>query len=90
MGIGRRDVGEKLAEDVASVVDEILSGHESRRWREICAPLWLIDLGLRLCIGERVVFAEPGHLWRPTVEMLARWEVQAIVVVPAGELAAAA
>jgi hypothetical protein len=37
--------------------------------------------------GEKVLYVEQGELWRSTVEMLSRREVQAIVIVPAGQLA---
>jgi hypothetical protein len=80
-GMGRCQFSPELADGIGDVVYEVIRDHRSRRGCEICAPLWLIDLGLRLCMGEKVVIAEPRGLWRPTMEMLSRREVQAIVVV---------
>jgi hypothetical protein len=81
-GAGRCVLSPELAERVGSVADAVMGDYRTRKGCEICAPLWLIDLGLRLCMGEKVVFAQPGDLWRPTLGMLSRRDVQAIVVVP--------
>jgi hypothetical protein len=85
--MGQFRLSPEVADAVGAVVEEVTGEVRLRRGNEICAPFWLIDLGLRLCQGEKVLYVEPGELWRSTVEMLSRREVQAIVIAPAGQLA---
>jgi hypothetical protein len=84
-GMGRCRLSSNVVDAVADLMGEVLSGSRVRCGCEVCGPLWLIDLSLRVCIGEKVLLVEPGDLWQPTVEMLSRREVQAIVVVPGGQ-----
>jgi hypothetical protein len=84
-GKARCFMTEDLAEAVESVMRDVIGGSRVRRGREVCGPGWLIDLSLRLCAGEKVVFVRPGELWRPTVQMLLGRDVQAIVQAPVEE-----
>jgi hypothetical protein len=84
-GMGVCVLADGMAAEVEAVMHEVAGDARVRCGREVCGPLWLIGLSLRLCLGEKVVFARPGELWRPVVEMLSRRDVQAFVVGPARE-----
>jgi hypothetical protein len=84
-GMGYCVFDPELAEAVNGIVAEVIGSRRCRRGREVYAPLWLIDLSLRLLRGERPLLVEPGEQWRPVAEMLSRRDVQAIVVTPADE-----
>jgi hypothetical protein len=86
-GMERCRLRPELSGAVSEFIGEVLMSPCLGRGCEVCAPMWLIDLGLRLCMGEKVLFVEPGELWRPTVEALSRREVQAIVAIPAARAA---
>jgi hypothetical protein len=49
---------------------------------EVLGPFWLVDLSVRLAMGEMVVFANPGRMWEATVNMLSDRGVQAFVIAP--------
>jgi hypothetical protein len=73
---------------VNDIVDEVMGEDRSGRATDIAAREWLVGLALQLCRGAKILFVEPGDLWRPVVKMLSRREIQAMVVVPADQLAA--
>jgi hypothetical protein len=75
---------EDSADEIINVIAEVMPQVRAGRGCEVCAPLWVIDLGVRINAGEKFLFVEPQDFWPSTVEMLGRRDVQAIVVVPSG------
>jgi hypothetical protein len=45
--------------------------------------MWLVDLCVRLSLGDQVVFFEPGRQYEAALRVVANRDVQAFVIAPA-------
>jgi hypothetical protein len=45
--------------------------------------MWLVDLCVRLSLGERVGLVEPGRQYETALRVIANRDVQAFVIAPA-------
>jgi hypothetical protein len=79
-------VGE-VSRNVTSVMREVCGSWWMSEEGRVSGPLWLVDVALRLVVGEAVVFVVCEEEWsRAVVEMLSRREAQAFVVGVASDL----
>jgi hypothetical protein len=81
---GRCYVAAGHAMAVREIVEAVTGRRVSCGGNEVEGPLWLIDLSMRLAMGETVVFVNPGDRWEATVGILSGRCVQAFVIAPGG------
>jgi hypothetical protein len=81
---GRCHVAEGHATEVREIMEDVTGEKVACGGNEVEGPMWLIDLSMRLTMGEMVVLVDPGERWEATVGMLSDRNVQAFVIAPRG------
>jgi hypothetical protein len=69
---------------VREIIEAVTGEGVASEGEWLVGPLWLIDLSMRLAMGEIVVFVDPGERWERTVRMLSDRGLQAFVIAPGG------